>query len=223
MVYENIKTNDELVDVVSRRRGYLGLREFDPRALQAMRNVDRAVFAPNTVRDRYEDEPFQIGCGQTCSQPSMVAAMATMLELRGGMRVLEVGTGCGYSAAVCAQLIAPGGRLVSIEFVPELTEIARRNLAACEKVPQNWELLTGDGSMGLPGRAPFQRIYFTAGVGRHFDDNPLVEQLADEGIMIYPEAYGSMFMVRKTGRGVARREMPGVGFVHLQGENSGFD
>lgn len=223
MPYQKIKTNDELVDIVSRRRNYLGLRGFDARAIQAMRNVDRAAFAPPGVRDCYEDEPFPIGCGQTCSQPSMVAAMATMMELRAGLRVLEVGTGCGYSAAVCAQLIAPVGRLFSIEFVPDLTELARRNLDACPNVPKNWELITGDGSAGLPRRAPFDRICFTAGVGRHFEEIPLLEQLSNNGILIYPEAYGSMFVVSKTAEGVKRREMPGVGFVQLQGENSGFD
>ena len=210
--------------MISNRRNYLGLNGFAPRVLQAMRNIDRAVFAAESYTGRlYEDEPFTIGSGQTCSQPSMVAAMATMLELRAGLRVLEVGTGSGYSAAVAAQLIAPGGTLFSIEYLPELHEYAKRNLDASSAVPKNYVLLNGDGSTGLPDQAPFHRIYFTAGVGSRFDPGPLLAQLADNGIILYPEAYGSMFLTRKSGQKEITQEMRGVGFVHLQGDNSGFD
>lgn len=223
IIMEPIRNNDELVDVISRRRCYLGIDGFDPGVLQAMRAADRALFAPPGAHGVYEDEPLPIGHGQTCSQPSMVAAMATLLELRPGLRVLEVGTGCGYSAAVCAQLIHPGGRLFSIEFIPELAEAARRNLDALPAPPRNCTLLTGDGSIGLPGQAPFDRIYLTAGVGRGFSRRHLEDQLAPHGILLYPEAYGDMYFVRRTPSGLISRTMHGVGFVQLRGEMGGFD
>lgn len=220
---EPIRNNGELVDIISRRRRYLGLDGFDPLVLRAMRNADRAHFAPPGARGVYEDEPLPIGHAQTCSQPSMVAAMATLLELRQGLRVLEIGTGCGYSASVAAQLIRPGGRLFTVEFIPELSSTARRNLDTLPEPPGNCTLLTGDGSLGLPEQAPFDRIYLTAGVGRNFTRHHLVDQLAPGGILLYPEAYGDMHLVRKTPHGVSARSMHGVGFVQLRGEKGGFD
>jgi protein-L-isoaspartate(D-aspartate) O-methyltransferase len=148
--------------------------------------------------------------------------MATLLELRPGLHVLEVGTGSGYSAAVAARLIDPGGSLVTIEFVPELSEFAAKNLVSNKDTPGNIEVVTGDGSAGLPDRAPFDRIYFTAGAGARFDAVPLLEQLTDDGILLYPESYGSMFLLRKTKHGITKQEMRGVGFVVLRGRNSGF-
>jgi protein-L-isoaspartate(D-aspartate) O-methyltransferase len=222
--FKTPQSNDALIDMISKRRDYLGLDGFDARALEAMRRIDRAAFAPpDAAGDPYEDEPFRIAHNQTCSQPSMVAAMATMLELRPGLRVLEVGAGSGYSAAVTAQLIHPGGALISIEYIPELTAFARKNLKSQPNVPDNIELLTGDGSAGVPARAPFDRIFFTAGAGAGFNEAPLLAQLSDGGILLYPEAFGSMFLARKTRSGFEKRQMHGVGFVFLRGKNSGFD
>jgi protein-L-isoaspartate(D-aspartate) O-methyltransferase len=219
--YRPPSSNEELMDTVSNRRFYLGLDMFDERALRAMRKIDRADFVPAAAADVYEDEPVPIGQNQTCSQPSMVAAMATMLELGPGMKALEIGAGCGYSAAVTAQLIEPGGKLFSIEIIPELTELARRNLRNL-KAGADIDLITGDGSVGLPAEAPFDRIYLTAGVGKHFDESILTDQLKPGGILIYPESYGSMFIVKKTRSGPHRAAVGGVGFVFLKGENSGY-
>jgi protein-L-isoaspartate(D-aspartate) O-methyltransferase len=220
--YRSPSSNDELIDIVSNRRFYLGLERFDAPVLLAMRRIDRAWFAPRGTPGIYEDEPVPIGHQQTCSQPSMVAAMATMIEPAPGMKVLEIGAGCGYSAAVAAQLVAPGGELISMEIIPELTEYARRNLERAG-LGGNVRLITGDGSIGLPEEAPFDRIYLTAGVGRKFDDSILTKQLKDVGILIYPESYGSIFIVRKTPNGIHREAVGGVGFVYLRGKNSGYD
>lgn len=220
--YRSPSSNDELIDFVSNRRFYLDLERFDAPVLRAMRRIDRAGFAPPGTTGIYDDDPVPIGHYQTCSQPSMVAAMATMLEPAPGMKVLEVGTGCGYSAAVAAQLIAPDGELISIEIIPELTEFARRNLERAGLI-ENVHLITGDGSVGLPEEAPFDRIYLTAGAGRKFDDSILTKQLKGGGILIYPESYGAMHIARKGPKGTHRESVGGVGFVFLRGENSGYD
>lgn len=222
--YDPPHSNDILIDIVGRRRNYLGLPEFDERVLAAMRQVDRADFAPPDSLDNvYEDEPIKIGNNQTCSQPSMVAAMATFLDLRPGLRVLEIGAGSGYSAAVTAQLISPGGRLYSMEIVSDLHEFAVSNLAKQKYLQDNYELFEGDGSEGLPEHAPYDRIYFTAGVGKYFDEQPLLKQLVVGGIFLYPEAFGSLYLLKKTPAGIKRNDMRGVGFVYLRGKNSGFD
>jgi len=219
--YRKPKNNNELIDILENRRHYLGLDRFDPEVLDVMRRTDRALFAPPGERNIYEDEPFKIGQGQTCSQPSMVAAMATMLKLEPGMKVLEIGTGCGYSASVTAQLIQPGGRLFTIEIIGELTELARKNIGNLEHI-DNIKFITGDGSIGLPGEAPFDRIYLTAGVGRYFKESILLAQLRQNGILLYPEAHGAMFYVKNTPGEPERQSMGGVGFVFLRGKNAGF-
>ena len=219
--YEPPDSNDMLMNIVANRRGYLGIERFNDLVLDAMRRTDRALFAEPTTKHIFEDEPFCIGENQTCSQPSMVAAMATLLELEPGMHVLEIGTGCGYSAVVTSCLLGPEGTLDTIEFVEALS------LRARERIGKHFPDLkiryhVGDGSVGLPAYAPFDRIFMTAGAGRYFDDTILLKQLPDEGILLYPESFGSMFLVRKTKKGTVKKELPGVGFVALRGENSGY-
>ncbi len=213
--------NDALCDAVASRRSYLGIPKFDAAVIDAMRRIDRSKFAPPGERDIYADAPIPIGAGQTCSQPSMVAAMASMLELAPGMRALEVGAGCGYSAAVAASLISPGGALFAVEFLPELAETARANLAGFS-FDAEVEVITGDGSLGLPSRAPFDRIYFAAGAGFGFDESPLLEQLKPGGVLLYPQSRGDMFYAKKNPDGsLSRRQAGGVVFVELKGNNSG--
>ncbi|MFC1474471.1 protein-L-isoaspartate O-methyltransferase [bacterium] len=211
-----------MIDILENRRHYLDLEGFDPRVLEIMRETDRADFAPPGEKNIYEDSPVRISGGQTCSQPSMVAAMATLLRLEPGMKVLEVGTGCGYSAAATAPLLEPGGTLYTIEILPELTADAE---AILEKLGRgkNIRFIVGDGSVGLPDEAPFHRIYLTAGVGRKFNEDVLLGQLKPGGILLYPEAYGQMHFVKKTKRGPESQILGSVGFVHLKGDNSGFD
>ncbi len=217
-VYRN---NSALCDAVASRWLYLGIPKFDEKVVKAMRRITRGEFAPPDARKVYVDAPIPIGEGQTCSQPSMVAAMATLLDLTAGLRVLEVGAGCGYSAAVTASLISPGGSLFTVEYLPELAETARANLAKYD-FDAEVEVIADDGSEGLPDRAPFDRIYFTAGTGVGFDERPLLAQLNHGGILLYPQSRGDIFYVKKKrGGALVRRRAGGVVFVELKGKNSG--
>ncbi len=152
----------------------------DERVLAAMGRVPRELFVPAHVRGRaYEDEALPIGHDQTISQPYMVARMCELLDVRPGDRVLDVGTGSGYQAAVLAEL---GGEVDSIERVEELAEQARRNLAAAgyERV----RVHVGDGSVGLPERAPFTRIVVAAAAPEQ--PPSLFEQLEADGRLVVP-------------------------------------
>ena len=151
----------------------------DERVLEAMRRVPRELFVPLEERvHAYDDSALPIGHGQTISQPYVVALTCSTLRLRGHERVLDVGTGSGYQAAVLAEL---AGSVVGIERIPELVAAARRNLAAAGA---DVEVLEGDGAKGAPDRAPFDAIAVAAGA----EELPaaLVEQLAPEGRMVIP-------------------------------------
>jgi protein-L-isoaspartate(D-aspartate) O-methyltransferase len=152
----------------------------DERVLAAFAEVPRRLFVPERLQDDADaDRPLPIGCGQTISQPYVVAYMTERLGLTGAERVLEVGTGSGYQAAILARLAA---RVFSVEVVPELAERARELLASLGLA--NVRLRSGDGALGWPEEAPFERIIVTAAA----PDVPpaLVDQLAPGGRMILP-------------------------------------
>ncbi|HSC92756.1 MAG TPA: protein-L-isoaspartate(D-aspartate) O-methyltransferase [Gaiellaceae bacterium] len=152
----------------------------DPRVLEAMRAVPRELFVPAEVRARaYEDAALPIGAGQTISQPYMVAAICQALGLRGTERVLDVGTGSGYQAAVLAEL---ADEVHTIERVPELAERAGEALAAAgyDRV----HVHVGDGTLGLPEAAPFDAIAVAAAAPGIPD--PLYEQLVPCGRLVIP-------------------------------------
>ena len=152
----------------------------DPCVLEAMRTVPRHRFVPESQRDRaYTDTPMQIGHGQTISQPYIVAFMSEALELAPDDRVLEIGTGSGYQAAVLAEII---DEVYSIEIIPELAERAEAVLD--ELGFEGIHLLTGDGYQGWPEHAPFDGIIVTCAP----EDIPeaLTDQLAEGGRMVIP-------------------------------------
>ena len=152
----------------------------DERVLAAMERVPRDLFVPPDVRDRaYDDAALPIGAGQTISQPYMVARICEALALRGTERVLDVGTGSGYQAAVLAELAR---EVDTIERIPELAETARANLAAAGY--RNVHVHVGDGTRGLPERAPFAAIAVAAAA----PDLPpsLYEQLEPRGRLVIP-------------------------------------
>ncbi len=152
----------------------------DERVLQAMETVPRELFVPPDERQRaYADAALPIGSGQTISQPYMVARICEVLALTGSERVLDVGTGSGYQAAVLAELAA---EVVTIERIPELAEEAKRMLAAGGYA--NVEVRVGDGTLGVPDRAPFKAIAVAAAA----PDVPetLYEQLEPGGRMAIP-------------------------------------
>jgi protein-L-isoaspartate(D-aspartate) O-methyltransferase len=130
----------------------------DERVLAAMERVPRELFLPEALRDRaYEDAALPIAGGQTMSQPYIVAKMCELLSLDGDERVLDVGTGSGYHAAVLAEL---ANEVVSIERIPDLARAAQENLEAAGY--ENVEVRVGDGTRGVPDRAPFDAIAVAA-------------------------------------------------------------
>ena len=152
----------------------------DERVLAAMERVPRELFVPEYLRDRaYDDAALPIGGGQTISQPYMVARIAEALGLRGGERVLDVGSGSGYQAAVLAEL---ANEVDTIERLPELAELARTNLAAAgyERV----RVHVGDGTRGLPEYAPFDAIAVAAAAPEL--PRTLYEQLEPRGRLVVP-------------------------------------
>ena len=158
--------------------GYLN----DPRLEEAMLGGPRHVFVPKELRDAaYEDRPLPIGFGQTVSAPHMVAMMSTALRLEGGENVLEIGTGVGYHAAIVKALVGPKGRVTSVEFLPELAQLAKKNLKAAK---QKVEVQEGDGAKGWPANAPYDAVYITCAI----PDVPeaLVEQLKEGGHFVAP-------------------------------------
>jgi protein-L-isoaspartate(D-aspartate) O-methyltransferase len=152
----------------------------DERVLDAMDKVPRELFVPEELRDRaYDDAALPIGGGQTISQPYMVAKICEALALRGDEHVLDVGSGSGYQAAVLAELAA---EVDTIERIPELAELACSNLAAAgyERV----HVHVGDGTRGLPERAPFDGIAVAAAAPRL--PQTLYEQLEPRGRLVVP-------------------------------------
>lgn len=195
----------------------LGREGFSPATLRAMAAVDRAHFVPEVYRrEAYRDAPLPIGEGQTISAPHMVAMMCDVLDLRPGHRVLEVGAGSGYQAAVMARMVAPGGRVYTVERLPALAEGARRNLAAAGV--QGATVVLGDGSRGLPEHAPYDRIAVTCAAPEV--PPPLLAQLAPGGRMAIPlgRAVQELFLVTRDGE-VVRRPLGPVAFVPLVGEH----
>ena len=165
-----------MVESQLRRRGIR-----DRRVLGAMLQIPREEFVPVESRIvAYRDEPIHIGWGQTISQPYMTALMAEVLELTGGETVLEVGTGCGYAAAVLGALAA---RVISVEIIPGLASLAQENLRRTG-LDSNVRVVLGDGSLGWPESAPYSAISVAAGA----PDIPmaLLEQLDDPGRLVIP-------------------------------------
>jgi protein-L-isoaspartate(D-aspartate) O-methyltransferase len=165
-----------MVEQQLRRRGIR-----DERVLEAMGTIPREEFVPAEVRlCAYQDGPLHIGYGQTISQPYMIALMAEMLELKGTERVLEVGTGCGYHAAVLAKLTA---EVVTVELIPGLARTAEQNLARTG-LGGNVRVICGDASAGWKEASPYEGISVEAGAPEI--PAALLEQLTDPGRLVIP-------------------------------------
>jgi protein-L-isoaspartate(D-aspartate) O-methyltransferase len=165
-----------MVETQLRRRGIR-----DKRVLRAMQEIPREEFVPADLRVMsYRDEPLHVGYGQTISQPYMTALMAEVLELDGTETVLEVGSGCGYAAAVLGALAA---RVVTVEIVSGLVHLARGNLRRTMR-DGNVAVMQGDGSVGFAEFAPFDAISVAAGAPEV--PMTLIEQLKDPGRLTIP-------------------------------------
>jgi protein-L-isoaspartate(D-aspartate) O-methyltransferase len=152
-----------------------------PEVESAMLAVPRELFIDTPMRTgAYWDRPLPIGSGQTISAPHMVAIMAEALMCQKGDKVLEIGSGSGYHAAVISHLVGPDGHVFSIERIPDLVSLARRNI--CEAGITNVTIIEGDGSLGDQENAPFDRIYYTCAA----PDVPerVMDQLAGNGILL---------------------------------------
>lgn len=202
---------DEMVDQQIVARGVC-----DPRVLAAMRKVPRHEFVPEDLRESaYEDGPLPIGEGQTISQPLIVASMTEAAQLRGGERVLEIGTGSGYGAAVLAEI---ADEVFTIECIESLATNARATLDRLGY--RNIEVLVGDGTLGWPAAAPYDAILVTAG-GPYVPPS-LRAQLKPGGRLVMPvgEQHFGQTLVRVT-RGTdgedRQEDLSLVSFVPLIG------
>ena len=197
------------------KRGYLS----DKKVIKAMLSVPREVFLPDNIKNRaYIDSPQEIGAGQTISAPHMVAIMAERLELDDGQKVLEIGGGSGYHAAVVAEIIGPTGRVYTVERIESLARRARANLNQIG-LDKRVKVVVGDGSRGLPEHAPYDRIFVACAAPDV--PAPLVQQLKDGGKLLIP--VGARYMqtllfIEKRGNNIIRKDYGGCVFVPLVGE-----
>ena len=209
---EHVKARRALVERL-RRRGYV---ESD-RVADALRAVPRHEFVPGGVRARaYDDRPLSIGNDQTVSAPHMVALMSELLDPDPADDVLEVGTGCGYHAAVTAELL-PAGHVYSVEYDADLAAAARETLARLG-YGDRVSVRVGDGREGWPDHAPFDGAYVTCAVPSVPD--AIRDQLRAGGRIVAPvgDAHQELVLLEKRGDGTFERSDHGaVRFVRIQG------
>ncbi|MDY6764957.1 MAG: protein-L-isoaspartate(D-aspartate) O-methyltransferase [Halobacteria archaeon] len=183
---------------------------------RAFRNVPREEFVPENLRDRaYEDRPLRIGEGQTISAPHMVAMITELLNLEKGNKVLEIGTGRGYHAAITAEIVGPKN-VYSVERHEKLAQAARDNLSKTGY--REVMVVIGDGSKGLPEYGPYDRIYLTCAAPEISET--FLSQLTDGGVMVLPIGRGSqtLYRVEKRGDGIKKESHGSVRFVPLVGD-----
>ena len=198
----------------------------DKRVIKAMLTVPREEFVPRSLKEQaYIDTPLHVGCGQTISAPHMVAIMCQELDLKPGQKVLEIGAGSGYHAAVTAETISTQERgsrsqIFSLEIVKELVSFAKDNLQRTGYGGQV-KVIEGDGSQGYIEEAPFDRIYATAAPPSV--PTPLVYQLNLDGILVIPVGEIGLFqellkIEKKESGEIVTRRLGGVAFVPMRGK-----
>lgn len=186
----------------------------DEAVLAAIGKVPRHVFFENALIDHaYQDKAFPIGEGQTISQPYTVAFQSEKLEIKPGDKVLEIGTGSGYQACILLEL---GAKVYTIEYNRKLYETVKDFLPRLGYKPY---FFYGDGSKGMPNKAPFNKIIVTAGAP--IIPTALTDQLADDGILVIPVGgrdKQSMVQIRKKNGELIKKEFANFAFVPLLGE-----
>jgi protein-L-isoaspartate(D-aspartate) O-methyltransferase len=193
------------------RRGHVE----DPRTADALRSVPRHEFLPSTsIRRAYADRPLPIDAGQTVSAPHMVAQMSDLLELSPGDRVLEIGTGCGYHAAVTCEIVGDGN-VYSVEYHEALADRASRRL---DELGYDVHVRHGDGHDGWPEHAPYDAAYLTCAAPSVPDT--VIEQVETDGRIVGPVGRRRQQLVRLrvTRSGIERETHGGVRFVSMLGE-----
>jgi protein-L-isoaspartate(D-aspartate) O-methyltransferase len=204
----------KLIDSLVRRK-YIT----KPDVISAMMRVPRHIFVPKAIeRFAYHDTPQQIGSGQTISAPHMVGIMAEKLDLKSGQKVLEVGSGCGYHAAVVAEIVGRSGHVYSIEYIRTLAECAQENIKKCG-LEDYVTIVHGDGGLGLPDHAPYDRIYVTC--ASPDVPSPLIDQLTDKGKLLIPSGgrhFQTLMYWEKKGKKIIKKDYGGCVFVPLRGK-----
>jgi len=204
---------DERFRMVERQIAARGIK--NPRVLAAMRQIPRHIFIPSPHdRSAYEDCPLPIGNGQTISQPYIVALMTELLDPGVEDRILEIGTGSGYQAAILAAL---AHRVITIERIPQVANLARSNFA--KLAITNAELVVSDGTVGYPAAAPYDGILITAATPQI--PQTLIAQLAEGGRLVAPVGgrdLQELIRIEKTGGRITEMHHGGVRFVPLIGK-----
>lgn len=210
------REREELIERLV-RWGYLT----KPEIIEAFRKVPRHEFVPANLGDyAYADQPLPIGHGQTISAPSMIAIMMDSLELKPGQKVLEIGAGSGYNAALIAEIVGPKGKVFTIERIAELVEFGRTNL---QKTGYGWvQVVVGDGTRGYKKGAPWDRILVTACAPEI--PHLLVAQLKIGGKLAAPVGQHYMFQTwlvvdKRSEKEISTRERGGCSFVPLVGKH----
>lgn len=185
---------------------------------KAFLETQRELFVPEKLKDyAYVDTPLEIGNGQTISAPHMVAIMCEALDLKKGQKILEIGAGSGYHAAIVSKLIGDKGHIYTIERFPSLADNAKKNF---EKVGiKNVTVELGDGSEGLSKYAPYDSIYVTCAAP--FIPQPLVEQLKDPGKLLIPvgQFISKLELVEKKNKKITENDLGSCAFVPLVGKH----
>ncbi len=197
-----------------RKEGYIQTDEVQ----QAFLKVPREAFVPEALRPyAYVDTPLDIGNGQTISAPHMVAIMCEALDITKGQKILEIGTGSGYHAAIVSQLVGSTGMVYTIERFETLAAFAKQNLKNVHCT--NVKVEVGDGSCGLPAFQPYDRIYVTCAAPRI--PQPLIDQLQDPGKLLVPvgDMYCDLTLLIKEKQKQTVQYLGGCVFVPLVGRH----
>ena len=208
--------NEKRIELVSKLKKEERIKKIEVE--KAFLDMPRENFIPNNLKYyAYSDTPLEIGHGQTISAPHMVAIMCENLDLKEGQKVLEIGSGSGYHAAIISKIIGMKGHIFSIERIPKLAELAKKNLI--KTGIRNVDIILGDGSMGYKDKAPYDRIYVTCAAPRI--PPRLVEQLRDPGKLMVPvgNIICSLNLLEKLEGKKIIKNLGGCSFVPLIGEN----
>ncbi len=181
---------------------------------KAFFEINRETFFSTNKEAAYVDNAFPIGFGQTISQPSTIAIMLEFLQVKKGMKILEVGSGCGYVSALLSKLVGTEGKVFGIELIRQLADISKANLEI-EEI-KNVKIKSGDGKKGWPEEKPFDRILISA-AAKDFPKE-LIEQLADNGRMVAPIGAGQSQMLqvlKKNEKSMIKRETSAGQYVFV--------
>ena len=183
--------------------------------IKAFENIDRSDFIkPEYISEAYEDYPLPIGQGQTISQPTTVAFMLELLQPKRGHKILDVGSGSGWTTALLAQIVGRKGKVIGTEIVSDLVKFGQQNLAKYD-LPQ--AKIVKSNLVGYPEEAPYDRILVSASANKL--PKELIEQLASDAIMVLP-IESSIFKIKAKKGKIETEEFPGFSFVPLRNQRS---